>query len=587
MRVCCTATADYRSNAVGRVELEVTPRGLAIALCGVSSFKPGYAPGPPVHASEVCVPWPGVYATRLGDEQLLVSVDASYLPLNRLLLGEFSERPPDPPAGSRGRALSLGLTAVGFSALGVGLSLLGALPHPRAMGTFGLAALAVAVVLGVIVWRARLGPKPPSHEVLGALCIELARYVPSHIKAEPAPPPPPSFKAVDLSSLLPRSATAIAITLAATTLAALIGGSAARPPRRVRSPAADVTPAEVSPAPAPREVTERHALSGPPSAATLEAKGERVSLEAESAAASSSPTGAAAPAAGAPCECERHESLPWQAPQPRLSPVIVAQRTRTHDGHQHTELELALVNDGDDDARRLTVSVVFFEERSGAAAGHWQTGERPLYFEGPLAPGHAVRWHVEGRGTSFDVIAPDLGVLAADGSDAAPAEAFVRLAGSGARAVRLHAARLLAFRGDARARDAALALRPSASDAEAAYLDRILESRHDAAAREVAACEVNLTRDAGQWRVDACLFNRSERPRPELGLRLLAFDAPLDRLRPGVREPALLAEHTTHVRASLPARSGRWLTFLAPLSLESGKTPRAVELVIEREENGQ
>src|SRR6186713_2107376 len=101
MRVRCTATADYRGNAVGDLELECKSEGLCIELRGVSSYREGYAPGPPVHASDVCVPWPGVYATRLGERQLQLSIDARalssgasaparYLPLNRFLLGEFS-----------------------------------------------------------------------------------------------------------------------------------------------------------------------------------------------------------------------------------------------------------------------------------------------------------------------------------------------------------------------------------------------------------------------------------------------------------------------------------------------------------------
>jgi hypothetical protein len=76
MRVRCTATADYRGNAVGELELECKSDGLCIGLRGVSSYREGYAPGPPVHADDFCVPWPGVYATRLGERQLQLSIDA-------------------------------------------------------------------------------------------------------------------------------------------------------------------------------------------------------------------------------------------------------------------------------------------------------------------------------------------------------------------------------------------------------------------------------------------------------------------------------------------------------------------------------
>ena len=53
MRVRCRATADYRSNAVGTVELECTAAGLSVTLAGVSSYRDGYAPGPPVESPAV------------------------------------------------------------------------------------------------------------------------------------------------------------------------------------------------------------------------------------------------------------------------------------------------------------------------------------------------------------------------------------------------------------------------------------------------------------------------------------------------------------------------------------------------------
>src|SRR6188508_446763 len=91
MHVRCRATADYRSNAVGAVELECTPAGLSVTLAGVSSYREGYAPGPLVESAPVCVPWAGVYATLLGTDELLLSVDAARLPLNRFRLSEFAE----------------------------------------------------------------------------------------------------------------------------------------------------------------------------------------------------------------------------------------------------------------------------------------------------------------------------------------------------------------------------------------------------------------------------------------------------------------------------------------------------------------
>jgi hypothetical protein len=546
MRVRCTATADYRGNAVGELELECKSDGLCIALRGVSSYREGYAPGPPVHADDICVPWPGVYATRLGERQLQLSIDARsfssgggtptrYLPLNRFLLSEFAERLPDGASSLLGkRALPAILTGAGLVTLGICLALAQALPHARAVGTLGWAALVVALVLGALVWRARSGPRTPGHVVLDELCHELSRYVPQHISAAAATPPPRSFEPRALSTLLPRSAAAISITLAAATLAALVGSGAVRPRSSRSEDSNRVEPTTEVAAPLLR-----------PAVPVTE------------------------------CACPRHESLPWQAPLPRLSPVLVSERRRTHDGHDHTELELALVNDGAREARQLNVSVVFFEAGGAERAGHWQTGERPSFFEGPLAPGESLRWHVEGRGSSFDVIAPDLGTLAADGSDTAPADALARLASEGARPIRLHATRLLAFLGDARAESAASALRSSASPAEADYLERVLRPVPD-----LGACALNVVHEADRWRVEACAYNHSDQSMDTLELHLLAFDAPLDGLRPGRHAPSLLAEQALHWPAPLPAHESRRIELSASLSLEAGRLPRAFELDI-------
>jgi hypothetical protein len=573
MRVRCRAIADYRSNAVGLLELECTPEGLCIALCGVSGYREGYAPGVPVHARDTLVPWPSVYATRIGDESLLLSVEAQRLPLNRFFLGEFSEPPPPSPLGLSGarRSLVAGSLGAGLIVIGVGLSRAGALPHPRALGTLGMAAALVALVVGVLVLVARAAPRRSAAELLRDLSHELSLHLTNHIAVEIPLPPPRVFAARDLASFLPRSVVGIAVTLAATTLAAIVGSSAARPTPAAAHP--ESSRAGLLPDPAEAEVAEPSGAARPPlpvpeSAAPL-----------ASTRASGAPL--AAPELGSACECERDESLPWREPLPRLSPLVLAESRREHDGHHHTQLELALVNDGAEDVARIHLSVVFFEERTGARAGQWQTGERSLYLAGPLAPGSLAKWHVEGRGTSFDIIAPDHGTLATNGSNAAPAVAFATLAAEGPRAVRLHATRLLAFLGDVRAEGAARALRSTASPAESDYLDRIALP-----ARDVVACRLDMSPESsGEWRLEACLFNRAAQPRGDLGVRWIAFDAGLDRERPGTRMPGVLAEYTAHLDAALAPRSGRVFSLSAPLPLEPGVVPRAFEVMVDREEN--
>src|SRR5204862_3368286 len=121
-------------------------------------------------------------------------------------------------------------------------------------------------------------------------------------------PPPRSFEPVDLSALLPRSAVGIAITLAAATLAALIGSSAARPSvgpgatasndGALRPPPFDADPSAAPPATAD---TGR--------APALDPERGDSPLPAPNASPDAPATLDSEPLLGAPCECQRDESL--------------------------------------------------------------------------------------------------------------------------------------------------------------------------------------------------------------------------------------------------------------------------------------
>lgn len=560
MRVRCRAIADFRSNAIGLVELECAPDGLRIALSGVSSYRVGYAPGPPARVSDVLVPWPSVYATQIGEQALLLSVDARFLPQNRFLLRDFSEQRLDGNGdGARRRALATLALLLGLLGLGLWLARLDVLPHPDVFGTLGLTSLVVAlVVLGLR--HARREPVLRSEQVLGELSRELSTHLPNHVAMEPPEPPPPRFVLRELVTLLPRSAVGVSISLAAAILAALVGSRAAR-----------LQPAEPLPhapdAPAARDVSTRTArLAGAP---------------ADVAPASALPeTELVAPSFGAACECGRGESLPWAAPLPRLSPLLLLGRSHLHDGHNHFELEVALVNNSAEPATRTSLSVVFFEELAGGQPGQRQSGERPLYFEGPLLPGHMIKWHVEGRGTSFDIVGPNVGNLAGDGSDAARGAAWDSLSGAGSRVLRLHTMRVLAFLGDTRVESLAAALRPGASESELSLLDRL--SRTPPA---VVACALDVRRESGsRWRASACIDNHSDEAASGLALRLLAYDAALAPDRLGASLPVVLAEHTTTLAGTLPARAGQRIEHTASLALEEGAVPRVFEAIVGREE---
>jgi hypothetical protein len=562
MRVRCRATADYRSNAVGRVELDCTPAGLSVALRGVSSYREGYAPGPPAKDVDVCVPWPSVYATRLGEEGLLLSVAATLLPLNRFRLGEFAEVVIDVrgEAARRRRLLMvLGGSAAALLGLILTLSARAALPEPHVLRTLG-AALVLAACVVFFARRASGARKLAPHEVLREFSEELARHLPNHLPMEPVIAPPRSLQMPDLAALLPRSAVGVAITLAAASLAALVSSTAARPEPAIHPETAGGVSALASWAAPLRQGAPESASPPPPGV--------------------EEPRPPAASPLGAPCACSRGESLLWREPLPRIAALVVGSRARAHEEHLHTEVDVAVVNDGDRPTDLIDASVIFFEQRPQPARGQRQTGERRLRLERPLPPGGVMKWHVEARGSTFDLVGPDLGALAPDGSDAAPAEAFASLADGESRVLGLHAARLLAFVGDERAQATARALEPSATPGEAAFLRRLVEPP-----KAVATCDVGVSRASdGQWQVRACLDNRSEQPLSHIDLRLLAYDAGFDPQRPGARAPSLLGEQRAPLDVELAARSGRALALALPLSIASGALPRAFELTLAAEE---
>lgn len=206
MRVSCNAKPDYRSNTVGCVELDTTEEGLLLALRGVSSYREGYAPGPPAHSGDLTVPWRAVYATRIGPEALLLSLDARQLAHNRYLLQDFA----DAPAVGRGRALARVGRALlpPVAALLLGLLLL----WPEQLSLLSsppLASLVAAFLwvngVALLLRRAWVRRRRPQG-VLDELCQELAPHLPRQIEVEPLAEVRRAPDVARLGRLLPRSA---------------------------------------------------------------------------------------------------------------------------------------------------------------------------------------------------------------------------------------------------------------------------------------------------------------------------------------------------------------------------------------------
>ncbi len=572
MKVRAVAVASERSNAVGTVELECTPHGLSLVHLGVGAFSEDYAPGALTSGTRVLVPWSAVDEAQVEGERLYLAFDPALSPHHRLLLSSFSTgRSSEPRTVRRQRALVR--AATGASAILA--ALLSALFASRVTGlgpalAVGAGAFGAVLVLAIGVMADRLvafGIVPPD-TVRAELFGQLDRYLPALARAEAAPAKKMRRLTLgDLQGVLPRTTFAIVVTLTASSLAAVLVAhwTFGDERRAVRAlPAAPrEEPANVAvQAPRPLEPTSR------PSAAP----------------AARAPARPAAPMGGAtlgdPCRCARADSLLWSDPIPRLSVLFLRQRVRAGRGAPHHEsvrkryldLDVAVVNNGDTDIDEITLVVLFYARDAGGKHRE-QVASRPLFYEGPLRPGQAIKWSTDAEGTEVEVQAPVLGSLGLEGESLAPSDRFAELLEANNRPVRLHAARLLAFLGDRRAREGILKLREALREDEAPYLDRLLQ-----ATAEARVCRLDVADEAGGRSVRGCLFNASHEAKKDLGVKLRGLDQGVVPGDPVGAPPTLLVEQVLSVPGELAAETGVAFTGRLP----SEGTPVVWEAVADR-----
>ncbi|MDF3068516.1 MAG: hypothetical protein K0R38_4117 [Polyangiaceae bacterium] len=263
---------------------------------------------------------------------------------------------------------------------------------------------------------------------------------------------------------------------------------------------------------------------------------------------------------GESCRCQRSDSALWQTPIPRLSLLTLSQRVRKGRGDderknkKYLELELGVVNNGKTDVPELSLLVEFFERDPPPSNKRYSVVTRPLFFEGPLRPAQAIKWSVEGQGTEFEVHSPVPGDVGPFGDDAAPANLFAELLTANHRPVRLHAAMMLTFLSDPRARDAVLELREALREDEAPYLNRLIVAQ---APVKVCKLQIEPARQSGS----ACLFNASNEPKKDWGLRVRALAADVTHGDPVGQPPEVRAESSYHVPGELVPGEGRQATF--------------------------
>ncbi len=573
MRVRAVAAPSQDSNAVGSLELECLPQGLLMIYLGVGAYTAGYAPAALTSGTQVLVPWNAIEQLELRPDHLFLSFDRSLSPHHRLCLTGWSDGSElDPEAAShRRRILRLG---AGSLTLVVLVVLSSQLPAWSARTTqwmalvIGSAAAIAVLALGLAMERLVI-PRPDPDRVRARFVAALRHYQPVPVSRARSAPAGPEFRWSDLITLLPRSSFAVAIVLIASSLAALLTSS------WLLSPDAAANRAPASPLPPDR--LARADLAGPAQARALpnttpEAPGPPApSPTAPPPAAHTDPT---APQIGAACKCDHADSVLWGDGFPRLSTLLIEQRVRRHRDHQHLELDLGVINNGSETLREVSLLVEFFEEQGSEVK---PTKERPLYYEGPLRPGQAVKWHVQARGTRFVVHNPLKQVVGRE--MLATSDDFSKLLNANHRPVRLHGAMMLAFLRDPRAKHGALRLREALRESEAPYLDRVLATQGDLVTCNWAASESGRIRD-----VQTCVYNVSSKRVEQPALEVRALERHFDHRNPLSPPPVIIAERRWVLEQRVEPTSGYQVQVKLDTDNPDGTLPGAFEVIADHAE---
>ncbi|HYQ04538.1 MAG TPA: HEAT repeat domain-containing protein [Polyangiaceae bacterium] len=551
MRFRAIAMASERSNAVGTVELECAPTGLSLLYLGMAGFSAGYVPVTQTENEKLLVPWPQLSEASLDGEQLFLALDPKLSPLNRLCLVNFSSGNTAHHHKLYRRRLLVRLATVGAALSGAAIASAAAFrlaPGTTAIGALGIA-LATAVVLCALgVFADQLLKSGGLEGALAreAFVADLSGFLPNLARSPLSPPPatPKLGPMAIFQGLLPRTGAAIVMSLTAATLSFVLMMQWLLTTDHAHELASH----------APRIADQRPFGASEP--AVVAAVAPSAPTPTLSKPAASAPAAVVADAASA-CRCRRSDSLLWQDPIPQLSVLTMSKHTRRgreeeeRKDKMYTEAVIGIVNNSSDPMRDIALSVEFFERDPPPSNKRYSTAIRPLFFEGPLLPGQAIKWDVEARGSEFDVHNALTGNVGLEGENAAPTNLLAELLHAHNRPVRMHGAMLLSFFGDPRAKDAILELREALREDEAPYLDRLLQ-----AVAPIHVCALKVSEFGDSRTASACVFNSSKEPQKDLGLRLRALDGGALTENPSGAPPTVLAEATVPVPGTLAPDTG-------------------------------
>jgi hypothetical protein len=558
MRVRAIAIASEHSNTVGTVELDSTAEGLCITYIDAARVGADGATVPFTPNQKMVIDWAWVRQARPLGSANLIEFEVPHVGAQQCLLVHFSTGNDVTLQEIQQRRLMLRLWLVG---LAVVMACAIALAAPRLSPTAGpwaglvsgllFAGLLIMMGLTAERWFADGGRR--SRTIRDVFVGELLAYLPE-LPRDPLVPEPKPFKLPRFDGILPRTTLAISLTLSGALLAALlmfrwmisaprdVAETAERPAHRAaESPASEIPEATPNPAPPPAQapVVTRPAIED----ASVPWRGSENKM-------------AVARVTG-PCECLRADSLLWAQPIPRLSLVVLSSRRYKRHEHEHVELEFAAINNSNQDISELTSMAEFFQQDPPPSSKLVSVSTRAVYYQGPLHPGEAIKWHVDAEGMTFRLHPaaengnPITGSLDEHGDNAAPTNAVARLLKAHNRPVRLHGAMLLAYLRDPRSREAAVELGDSMRESESSYLRRLME-----AMGEIRTCQVQVSTSGAHRRVFACVFNTTDTPRTPVEVVVRALDATVSLADPLGNPPQMLSESSVILPGTIAPKSG-------------------------------
>lgn len=553
MKLRAIARPTERSNAIGGVELLLAPQGLLLTYLGTGAYDEGYAPGPLTHGTLITVPYSALNA-RVDGDQVYLEIDPGLTPLNRLVLTDFSAGSSTHPREKLRRERLIWIASLVGAVV---VAVLGALTLPKlapragaiAGATLGCLGGVVVLLLGFITSRL-FDRSPSSAFLLQAFSEELGRYLPSLTRSAAPPPPKPKPELIpSFGMLIPRTTAGIVITLSACVLGALLTGNYVMKSGR-SAVAAQAAPAQFTPAPLPTlEPTqladnaipaELSSASGAEPAAPPTPSSEEASQAAEPALRS-----------GSACSCQRSDSLLWGDSLPKLSLIAFNHRTVTRGNAELTLLDVAAVNNSSEELTELSLNLQFYVVDATPEHRRSPGDHRAVYYQGPLAPGEAIKWAVEARGSAFELLNPIAGSISPNGEGAATPDAVMALLKANNRAVRLHGAMLLAYLGDPRAHKAASDLREALREDEAPFLDRILK-----ATGPLRVCQLRVEGASNPRQVQACVYNASKELRENVGFKLRALAGKVHPETPVAPPPLIDTERVYNLDKPLAPETG-------------------------------